>query len=154
MLHYESIVRNKLIIHFIYFNVSFILLGVEQKKKTEEDRVGAIDIRKKAMERLGETKRRKETEEEVEEKKRKRRRSGSETLAFLKEHTSHEMMVREKELEMEKEKQVKEEQRHKDWKDIVAQQMAQQQQQMGQFQMMMVQQNNLLLSMIEKMSSH
>ena len=42
-------------------------------------------------------------------------------------------MVREKELEMEKEKQVKEEQRHKDWKDIVAKQMEQQQQQMGQF---------------------
>ena len=64
------------------------------------------------------------------------------------------MMVREKEMEMEKEKLTKKEQRHKDWKDIVSQQLAQQQQQMGQFQMIMVQQNNLLLSMIEKMSSH
>ena len=64
------------------------------------------------------------------------------------------MMVREKEMEMEKEKLTKKEQRHKDWKEIVSQQIAQQQQQMGQFQMIMVQQNNLLLSMIEKMSSH
>ena len=88
---------------------------------------------KKAMEKLGKTKRRKGAEGEIEEKKRKQRRSGSETIASLKEQIAHEMMVREKELEVEKEKQAKEEQRHKDWKDIMTQQMAQQQQHMGQF---------------------
>jgi hypothetical protein len=56
----------------------------KQQKKAEEDKGNATDMRVKAMESLGETKRRKE--DEVMNKKEKRRRSnGSETLQYLRE---------------------------------------------------------------------
>lgn len=106
------------------------------------------------MERLGETNKRKVDEGEAIEKKRRPRRSGSDTITFLRELKENEMLIREKESELEKEKQTKEEQRHNDWKDMMAKQMGKQQQQMGQFQMMMAQQNNLMMSMIEKLSSN
>ncbi|CAB3981619.1 Hypothetical predicted protein [Paramuricea clavata] len=126
-------------------------LGEAQKKKVEQDQRNAVDIRKKAMERFGETKKRKIDEGEIEEKKRKRR-SGSDTLQFVMEQSENEMNTREKELVLEKEKQTREEQRHNDFKEMMAQQMAQQQQQMAQFQMMFMQQNNLMLSILEKKS--
>ena len=104
------------------------------------------------MERFGETKKRKIDEGEIEEKKRRRRRSGSDTLQFIMEQSENEMNMRGRELAIEKEKQTREEQRHNDFKEMMAQQMAQQQQQMAQFQMMFMQQNNLMLSMLEKKS--
>jgi hypothetical protein len=104
------------------------------------------------MERFGETKKRKIDEGEIEEKKRKRRRSGSDTLQFIMEQSENEMNMRGRELAIEKDKQTREEERHNDFKEMMAQQMAQQQQQMAQFQMMFMQQNNLMLSMLEKKS--
>ena len=105
-------------------------------------------MRKKAMERFGETKSRKVDEGELVEKKRKRRRMGSDTVEFLK----YQSELRERELELERGKQEKEEKRHNEWKDLMVQQMAQQQEQIASFQMMMMQQNNLLLQMLEKKS--
>ena len=93
------------------------------------------------MERFGETKSRKVDEGELVEKKRKRRRTGSDTVEFLKYQS-----------ELERVEQEKEEKRHNEWKDLMAQQMAQQQEQIASFQMMMMQQNNLLLQMLEKKS--
>ncbi|XP_028403423.1 histone-lysine N-methyltransferase, H3 lysine-79 specific-like [Dendronephthya gigantea] len=124
-----------------------------QKKKVEEDQKNAVDIRKKAMEKFGETKKRKIDEGEIEEKKRRRRRSGSDTLQFIREQSENEMKIRERELELEKEKQNREQEKHNEFKEMMAQQMAQQQQQMAQFQMMFMQQNNLMLSILEKKSS-
>ena len=55
--------------------------------------------------------------------------------------------------ELERGKQEKEEKRPNEWKNLMAQQMAQQQEQIASFQMMMVQQNNLILQILEKKKS-
>ena len=52
----------------------------------EEDRVNAFDMRKKTMERLSQTKRRKVDEGDETEKKRNRRRSGNDTVEFLRDN--------------------------------------------------------------------
>ena len=99
--------------------------GEEQTRRMEEDRVNAFDMRKKAMERLSQTKRRKVDEGEETEKKRNRRRSGNDTVEFLREQSENDFYLREQELAFLKEKQEKEERKHDDWKEMMAQQMAQ-----------------------------
>ena len=91
-----------------------IFLDETQRKKTEEDGRNAVDMRKKAMERFGETKKRKIDEGERVEDKRKRRRSRSDTIEFLKCQSE----LKERELELEIEKQARDEQRHDDWKNF------------------------------------
>ena len=56
----------------------------EKKQKTEDDRAKAIDMRKKAMEKLSDTKKRKEEVKEGEPQKKCRRSSGD-TIAYLRE---------------------------------------------------------------------
>lgn len=90
---------------------------MKHRKKTEEDGKNAIDMRKKAMERFGETKSRKIDEGELVEKKRKQRRSGSDTVEFWK----YQSELRERELELERGKQEKEEKRHNEWKNLMEQ---------------------------------
>ena len=55
----------------------------QKKAKDSQDRENAENIRKKAMERLGQTQKRKVDENESEGKRRKKRSSGSDTLNFL-----------------------------------------------------------------------
>lgn len=56
-----------------------------QKMNSSQDRENAENIRKKAMERLGQTQKRQADEGESKGKKRKRRSNGSDTLNFLRE---------------------------------------------------------------------
>ena len=76
----------------------------ENEKKNELDRIKSLDIRKKAMEKLSETKLRKEKESDSgdQEPQRKRRRSGGEIVAYLKEKNEVELEMRKQELEMKK----------------------------------------------------
>ena len=66
-------------------------------------------MRKKAMERLRETRKRQvNEEEEVVELKRSRRGSGSETIEFLREETNAENAIRMRKLEIKRERQERE----------------------------------------------
>lgn len=60
----------------------------ENKRKAEVDKENANDIRVKAMEKLGETKRRKENEGEVQKKDKRRRSNGRKTIEYLRETMS------------------------------------------------------------------
>lgn len=57
----------------------------QKKMKESEDRKNAESVRKKAMERLGQTQKRKADESESDGRKRKKRSSGSDTVSFLRE---------------------------------------------------------------------
>ena len=57
----------------------------QKKVKNSQDRENAESVRKKAMERLGQTQKRKADEGASEGKRKKKRSSGSDTLNFLRE---------------------------------------------------------------------
>ena len=63
-----------------------------KNKKTEQDRAKAVDMRKKAMENLSETTRRKSQEEN--QPKKKARRSTSDTIEYLKQRNDAEFALR------------------------------------------------------------
>jgi hypothetical protein len=111
-------------------------LRQEGKLKKVTDKVSAEDIRKKAMESLGETQKRKGAESGITPKK-KRRSNGSETVRYLKEKHERMLEVEERKLEMEEKKIEAENQRHEELMTTLQQQ---QQQQMEAFQVMMLQQ--------------
>ena len=76
-------------------------------KKIEADKQTAEEMRKEAMERFGETKKRSEAEgDEVRQKK--RRRSGNDAVQFLKEKTKKENEFRVEELALKKQHQQQE----------------------------------------------
>ena len=106
-----------------------------------------------AMESLSETRKTKVTKEKDEKGNTKMRRRSSDTIDFLREKSQMDAIMKEKELELKKEKQEKEKTQHDDLMKISAQQQRQQQQQYQQMQMTMAQQNNLMMDMIEKLSS-
>ena len=76
-------------------------------KKIEEDKQAAEKMRKEAMERFGETKKRSETEGE-QRRQTKRRRSGNDAVEFLKEKTEKENEFRAEELALKKQHQQQE----------------------------------------------
>ena len=120
---------------------------VQQQKKVEEGKENSNDLRIKAMESLGETKRRKGDEEK---KGKKRRSIGSETLQYLKEKNELMAKFRIEDKALEERKLKEESTRHDQFMKI----MLQQQQ---QFQAMMAQQqqqkNPLMMAVISKIGS-
>ena len=75
----------------------------EKNKKAEQDRAKAVDIRKKAMEKLSDTQKRKSQEEdESGSVKKKFRRSSGDTVAYLKERNDAELALRKEELDFKK----------------------------------------------------
>ncbi len=76
--------------------------GKLKKAANEAEKVNAEDIRKKAMESLGETQKRKSTESGITPMK-KKRCNGSDTVRYLKKHKKM-LDVEEKKLEMEEKK--------------------------------------------------
>ena len=102
--------------------------GGKDKKKVEEEKKAAEQIRKKAMERLGESSKRCGADGEMEVKKEKRK-SSSEAVEFLREKAKLDHSLREEELQLRKDQQSQ---------TLV---LLQQQQQM----------NQVLLSLMEKM---
>lgn len=57
----------------------------ERKKKADTDKENANDIRVQAMEKLGETKRRKDNEGQEQKVTKRKSSNGSETLQYLRE---------------------------------------------------------------------
>ena len=87
--------------------------GVESKKKAEEEKTKAAGVRTLAMERMGETKKRKETEDGKDNSKpKKSRRSGADTVEFLREKSEQDFMFKQQELESKKQQQEAESARH------------------------------------------
>ena len=126
--------------------------GNETKRKTEQDKSKAQEIRKTTMENLGETKQRKLVNGEQDDAtslplKNKTRRSGSEVVGYLKEKSEQEAKLREQEIEIKKTQQEMEGKRY----DSLMTMMAQQQQQQQQIQASMVEQNKLMLSLLSKL---
>lgn len=107
----------------------------EKKEKLENDRRKAEEIRKQALERVGETKKRKKDEENDSKPTRSRRR-GSDTITYLKEKSEQEMKIRQEELELKRE----ENNQQNEMMQHLFEQQQQQQQQMQQQLMGLMQQ--------------
>ena len=130
-----------------------------KKKSLENDKAAAEDMRKRALERVGQTTKRKgkEGETDAEPSKRKSRESTGEAVEYLKERASAEIQLRERELEIKKNEQEsmpkKERERTAQQEKLFSTMLKQQEQQL---QMMMMlfnqqqQQSQALLSLIEK----
>ena len=128
----------------------------ENRGKIEADRAKAEEARKRAMERMGQTKRRLS---EDGEDCRKHRRSGNDTLAFLRERSAIDRALKEKELDLKKlemEEQARRAQQAQQQMLEMMQMMQQQQAQMQATQDMLLQQQQqqgqALLAVIEKLS--
>ena len=75
----------------------------EKNRKAEQDRAKAVDIRKKAMEKLSDTQKQKSQEgDESTGVTKKFRRSSGDTVAYLKERNDLELELRKEELEFKK----------------------------------------------------
>lgn len=111
--------------------------GKMKKLANEKDRGNAEDIRKKAMESLGETQKRKSDESGGTTPGKKTRSNGSDTIRYLKEKQERMVEVETKRLDMEERKMEETTRRHE---ELMSTMQRQQQQQMENFQMMMLQQ--------------
>lgn len=101
-------------------------------------------MRLKALERLGETGKRKKDNEDGKGQK-KSRRSGGDTIQYLREKSEQEMKLREKDQGLEKSKQEEEKRKN----DAFLNAMLQQQQQQQQLMVLLAQQNQLMIKMFE-----
>ena len=122
----------------------------QKKVKDSQDRENAESVRKKAMERLGQTQKRKADEGESEGKKKKKRSSGSDTLNFLREKNEQVQEMQKQELELKRRKQ------EENFMQMMLNQQQQQQRQLQNFQAMMSvqtkQQNDLMLALVSKLT--
>lgn len=139
-------------------DVELAELNNEKKEKIEQDKLTATDMRKKAMEKLGDTQKRQR--KEGDEKPRKTRRNGDGAFHFLKEKAEKDIELRREELRLKQSQQSLEEQRvtavlnmQKQQQDY---QMAQQEQQMQMMNMQMMllsqqqEQTKALMTLVEK----
>ena len=127
----------------------------QKKMKDSQDRENAENIRKKAMERLGQTQKRKSEGDENEVKKRKKRSSGSDTLNFLREKNEQVQEMQKQELEVKRQQLEVESKKQDNFMQMMLNQQQQQQKQMQDFQAMMgiqaKQQNDLMLALVSKL---
>jgi hypothetical protein len=128
--------------------------GKSRKVTIEADRMNAEDIRKKAMENLGETQKRKSVESGVTPAK-KKRSNGSDTVNYLREKHEKMLEVEKKKLTMEEKRMEAASKRHDKLMTTLQQQQQQQtetfqvmmMQQQRQMQMQQAQQNELMLKL-------
>lgn len=132
--------------------------GCDNTGRIDADRAKAEEVRKRAMERVGQTKRRQS--EDGEECSIKRRRSGDDTIAFLRERSQINRELKEKELELKKQEMEEQGRRAQQSQSQIIemmQMMRQQQAQMQATQTMLLQQQQqqgqALLAVIEKLST-
>ena len=105
-----------------------------QKRKVKEDKKDAEEVRKRAMERLGDRTNRSENEG----KGKKRRSSGNNTLEYVKERNERLDEVRKEELELKKQELQQEAAKNDAMMKLMGQQLQQQQKQIDGFQAMML----------------
>ena len=112
-----------------------------RKEKEDTDKQKAENMRKKAIKKLGETQKRALEEGEQENHMKKKRRSGNETILFLREKAESEKSLREAELEIRRKQQELEEKKlasYLDQQKSMMELMHQQQQQQSQILMAVV----------------
>ncbi|XP_067037932.1 mRNA export factor GLE1-like [Acropora muricata] len=128
----------------------------QKKVKDSQDRENAQSVRKKAMERLGQTQKRKAAEGESEGKKKKKRSSGSDTLNFLREKNEQVQEMQKQELELKRQQLEVESKKQENFMQMMLNQQQQQQRQLQNFQAMMSvqtkQQNDLMLALVSKLT--
>ena len=128
----------------------------QKKVKDSQDRENAESVRKKAMERLGQTQKRKADEGESEGRKKKKRSSGSDTLNFLREKNEQVQEMQKHsltlELELKRQQLEVESKKQENFMQMMLNQQQQQQRQLQNFQAMMSvqtkQQNDLMLALV------
>ena len=121
----------------------------DQKKQDKEN---AAEMRNRAMETFGQSKKRKEPEgNENEERKLKKRSNGNATVAYLKEKNERMEKIQKEELELKRLQLEKEE----NFMKLMMTQQQQQQKQLQEFQAMLSmqakQQNDLVLALVTKL---
>lgn len=123
---------------------SALEVGTAKRRKIEEDKQKAEDIRMKAMERIGETRKRKDESAEGKGMPVKKSRRGSkDTIEFLQEKSEREFALREKELELKKMEQELSSQR-------INQFVQQQSQMMAIMQQQMKRQSDMMMAVMKK----
>ena len=129
-----------------------------QNDKKKVDRAKAAEMRNRALENLGGTQKRQrkdEVESETEERA-KRRRSGGDTVAYLREKKwkIEEMQLQKRRLEAESKREEQSKKQHQDLMQVMLQQTKQQQEQMKNFQQMFAlmqqQQSQIIIKLLEK----
>ena len=111
------------------------VVNEQKNRKINQDRGNAEDIRKTAMEKLSQTKKRKA--EDSEERKWKRRSTGSETLNFLRENNERVQEMRREEIELQRNQLELETRKQDNFMAVMVHQQQQQQSQMQDFTAMM-----------------
>lgn len=131
----------------------------ENKRKAEEEKVKCTEVRKQAMERLADTKRRNEVANDEEKTPKKRRRSGSAAIDFLRSQCEQETQLKQMEMQSRKEEQEAErvrnenaQSRHDSLMQMLIQQQQQQQQQTANFQALISQQNQAMLTLMAQLA--
>lgn len=110
-----------------------------KRDKFDQEKRSAEQIRKKAMEKLGETQKRKATTDDDEEwKKKKRRSTSNDSIHYLKEKNEQLAKYKEEELEMKKKELELETKKHDTMMQVFLKQQEQQQKQFQDFQAMMM----------------
>ena len=118
--------------------------ATENRKKAEQSRADASDMRLMAMETLREGKKRK-TDDNGSEKQKRQGSRGSDAVEYLREKME-EKKWREQELELKRKNQEKDAQQQREFMTM----MQTQQQQMQQMMQAQQQQNQLLMALLEK----
>ena len=134
-----------------------------QNEKKKVDSAKAAEMRNRALENLGGTQKR-QRKDEVENEtaaRAKRRRSGGDTVAYLREKNDlmqkwkmEEMQLQKQRLEAESKKEEQSKKQHEDLLQVMLQQSKQQQEQMQNFQQMFTlmqqQQSQIIVKLLEK----
>ena len=84
------------------------MMSEEKKANVEKEKKQAENMRAKALEKVGETRKRVVSDDgsgEPEKKEKRARRSGTETIVYLKEKSEKEFKIRQEELELKKQEQ-------------------------------------------------
>ena len=126
----------------------------QKKAKDSQERENAEAMRKKAMETLGQTQKRKVDDNESGGRKKKRSR-GRDTLNFLKEKNEMVQTMQKEEFELRRQQLHVESKKQDNFMQMMLNQQQQQQQQMKDFQAMMAvqakQQNDLMIALVSKL---
>ena len=128
------------------------VISDERKANLEKEKKQAEDMRAQALEKVGETKKRMSVGDngsgEPEKKEKRARRSGTETIAYLKEKSAKEFQIRQEELQIRKEEQCAQAKRQ----EQMTQQLIQQQEhQQNMFANLQQQQNQRQVQMTQQL---
>ena len=137
------------------------MMSEERKANLEKEKRQAEDMRAKALEKVGETRKREASDDVKKEKK--ARRSGADTITYLKERSEEEFKIRQEELELKKQEQRSQTKQQEEMTQQLIRQQENQQvmfanlqkqqseqlQQLSQMQMAIMQQQQQLLTVLQ-----